>query len=222
MYIYIFFIFTSQLLKWSKQLHILTQALAKIFIRIFLSAAPVEKIFFLWLHQIPTYCKISSPCDPEPAGFGVWFFDCFGFYIILSKLPHLFQASWCFSTQQCLVFQSLDHCTSAQNKNKKSRAYSTKDFILQHTEYFDLHRAASICDSHVLKWLWGSILFESQCKANDQAKNKPQRTCLDQVGLFFWTACLSASLGSKDFALKWFSFLWVKQKMIRHFFSGKF
>lgn len=155
-YLYIFLsIYRTQLLKWSKQLHILTQALAKIFIKYSYLLGPWKKCFFPV--TAPNSYILQDTLTLWPWTWRVWGLVFLFVFCFLSKIPHLCQASWDFSTQQCLDCQSLYHCTSAQNKNKKSRAYSTKNFILQCTEYSDLHTAAPIHDSYVLKWLPGGV-----------------------------------------------------------------
>lgn len=176
-YIFIF-IYRIQLRKWSKQLHILTEAWLKYTL----------DICICWVHGKNIFPVTAPNSYILQDTLTLWSWTCRVCFVvvviflflfsILSKLPHLFQASWNFSTQQCLDCQSLDHCTSAQNKNKKSRAYSTKDLILQCTDYFDLHRAAPIHDRNVLKWLSDGVLFESQCKVNEQAKKQTSENML--------------------------------------------
>lgn len=139
------------------------------------------------------------------SGFGFLFV-----FYILSKLPHLFQTSWCFSTKQCLDCQYLDHCTSAQSKIKKSRAYSTSTSscgvpsILIFAEQHLFVIATHLSDSQLVFYLNKSAKLMSKLKTN------PREHAWTSKALHLSTAHPFASLGSKDFALKYFSFSWVK------------
>lgn len=78
--------------------YILNQALAKIFITIFIPAGCVEKYFSCDCTELLHTARYPHLVTLNLRGSGFGFL--FVFYI-LSKLPHLFQASECFSTQQC-------------------------------------------------------------------------------------------------------------------------